>query len=102
MDSIKLRSKEQALKAAGGIYTGNLVLLLLVDLIGQESNGAKRWLKLGFLRFQPSELTKLALIVFFAYFFTKYREKLNSFRVILASLVLLGIPLALVLSQPHL
>ena len=61
------------------IYTGNLVLLLLVDLIGQESNGAKRWLKLGFLRFQPSELTKLALIVFFAYFFTKYREKLNSF-----------------------
>ena len=84
------------------IYTGNLVLLLLVDLIGQESNGAKRWLKLGFLRFQPSELTKLALIVFFAYFFTKYREKLNSFRVILASLILLGIPLALVLSQPHL
>ena len=45
------------------IYIGNLVLLLLVDLIGQESNGAKRWLKLGFLRFQPSELTKLALIV---------------------------------------
>lgn len=84
------------------IYTGNLVLLLLVDLIGQESNGAKRWLKLGFLRFQPSELTKLALIVFFAYFFTKYREKLNSFRIILASLILLGIPLALVLSQPHL
>ena len=84
------------------IYIGNLVLLLLVDLIGQESNGAKRWLKLGFLRFQPSELTKLALIVFFAYFFTKYREKLNSFRVILASLILLGIPLALVLSQPHL
>ena len=54
------------------IYTGNLVLLLLVDLIGQESNGAKRWLKLGFLRFQPSELTKLALIVFFAYFFTNF------------------------------
>ena len=61
------------------IYTGNLVLLLLVDLIGQESNGAKRWLKLGFLRFQPSELTKLALIVFFAYFFYEIQGKAEQF-----------------------
>ena len=55
------------------LYAVNIILLLAVKFVGYEANGAKRWLNLGFMRFQPSELTKLILIIFFAYFFTKYK-----------------------------
>ena len=71
------------------IYVFNLVLLLGVELMGTKVNGARRWLDLGFVRFQPSDLTKLLLILFFARFFTKYRESINSWKVIMASGVLL-------------
>ena len=84
------------------LYIINLVLLTAVIPFGVKVNGARRWLKIGFFRFQPSELTKLALIIFFAYFFVKYKEKLNSFKVVVISLVLLGIPLLLLKQQPHL
>ena len=83
------------------IYAVNLVLLLAVHFFGDSSGGAKRWLDLG-IRFQPSELTKLALILFFAHFFTKYREELNSWKMILISLILVGAPLFLVYEQPNL
>ena len=83
------------------IYAVNLVLLLAVHFFGDSSGGAKRWLDLG-IRFQPSELTKLALILFLAHFFTKYREELNSWKMILISLILVGAPLFLVYEQPNL
>lgn len=84
------------------IYVGNLVLLAAVIPFGVKVNGARRWLKIGFLRFQPSELTKLALIIFFAYFFVRYKDRLNSFKTIAVSVILLGIPLFLLKQQPHL
>lgn len=84
------------------IYGFNLVLLLAVQLAGTRVNGAKRWLDIGFFRFQPSELTKLLLILFFAKLFTKYRESINTWRVILLSGILLIIPLYLVYEQPDL
>ncbi|MDO4261581.1 MAG: FtsW/RodA/SpoVE family cell cycle protein [Eubacteriales bacterium] len=84
------------------LYAVNAVLLVAVKLFGVRVNGARRWLNLGIVRFQPSELTKLILIVFFAYFFTKYRDRLNTWKVLLASIVLLVIPLGLVIAQPHL
>lgn len=84
------------------IYLLNLVFLACVALIGTEVNGSKRWLDLGFLRFQPSELTKLLLILFFAKFFSKYRESISSFKTIVISGILLLIPLYLVKEQPDL
>lgn len=86
------------------IYIANLVLLLAVKIpgLGKEVNGARRWLDLGFMQLQPSELTKLCLILFFARFFAKHRDNLNSWKIILLSGVLLGIPLYLVKSQPDL
>ena len=52
------------------IYAFNLLLLLLVETpLGDGANGAVRWLNLGGFRFQPSELCKLCLILFFAKFF---------------------------------
>lgn len=84
------------------VYLFNLVLLLAVEVFGKEVNGAQRWLNLGFMQFQPSELTKLLLILFFARFFTKYRELINNWKTILASGVFLLIPLYLVKRQPDL
>ena len=76
------------------MYIGNLVLLGLVILMGEEGNGAQRWLKIGGLQFQPSELAKILLILFFAQFIMKYKEKLNTFRVIalIAVLIMTGSP----------
>ncbi|MCI8312676.1 MAG: rod shape-determining protein RodA [Lachnospiraceae bacterium] len=84
------------------IYLLNMVFLVGVALIGTEVNGSKRWLDLGFLRFQPSELTKLLLILFFAKFFSKYRESISSLKTIIISGILLLIPLYLVKEQPDL
>ena len=61
------------------MYIGNLVLLGLVIIMGEEGNGAQRWLKIGGLQFQPSELAKILLILFFAQFIMKYKEKLEYF-----------------------
>ena len=73
-----------------------------VQMFGTKVNGAKRWLDLGFVRFQPSELTKLLLILFFARLFTRYRESINNWKMLLASGVLLLIPLYMVYEQPDL
>ena len=70
------------------IYGFNMLLLIAVQLAGTRVNGAKRWLDLGVFRFQPSDLTMLLLILFFAKLFTKYRESINSWKVIFLSGVL--------------
>lgn len=86
------------------MYFGNLVLLVLVigSTAGDDAGGAQRWLQIGGLRFQPSETTKILLILFFAQFIMKYREKLNTFKMIAACVVLVAIPWELVHKQPDL
>ena len=84
------------------IYLFNLGLLLAVEFVGTKVNGAQRWLDLKVMRFQPSELTKLLLILFFAKLFSKYREYINTWRVIVMSGILLLVPLYLVKEQPDL
>lgn len=82
------------------MYGGNLVMLLGVRLFGDSANGAARWLDLGFVRFQPTELAKIIIILFFAKFFMDHEEDLNTFRTIIQSAVLLIIPLVLIYAQP--
>ena len=84
------------------LYGVNLLLLLAVNLVGVEVNGARRWLDLKVFRFQPSELTKLVVILFFASFFARHKETLNTWKVLLASAILILVPLALVEKQPDL
>ena len=68
------------------MYIANLGLLIAVWTLGDEGKyGAQRWLGIGGLRFQPSELAKILLILFFAQFIMKYKDKLNTFRVLAAS-----------------
>lgn len=82
------------------MYGANIVLLLLVRLFGDTANGAARWIDFGFIRFQPTELSKIIIILFFARFFMDHEETLNTFRTIAKSLVLLAVPLFLIYEQP--
>lgn len=86
------------------MYAVNLGLLVLVlfSSAGDDAGGAQRWLEIGGLRFQPSESAKILLILFFAQFIMKYREKLNTVRMIGACLLLVGLPWVLVYKQPDL
>ena len=84
------------------LYFGNLVLLLLVRFFGEERNYAKRWLVIAGVQFQPSELAKILLILFFARFLMNHKDNLNTVRTIAASLALLAIPLFLIYDQPDL
>ena len=57
------------------IYLLAVGLLALVLVAGDSSKGAQRWFEIGGIRFQPSELVKILLILFFAYYFMKYEEE---------------------------
>lgn len=90
------------LKFYWAIYFVNLILLILVlSNLGDDAGGSQRWLTLG-IRFQPSELAKILLILFFAQFIMVNRDKLNSFKIISLSVILIVLPLFLVYSQPDL
>ena len=84
------------------IYGVAIVSLGLVLIIGQEVNGATRWINLGFTTFQPSELAKILLILFFAKFLMQHEEDLNDKWTLIRYAVLCGIPLALIIVEPNL
>ena len=84
------------------IYGVAVVSLGGVLIIGQEVNGATRWINLGFTTFQPSELAKILLILFFAKFLMQHEEDLNDKWTLIRYAVLCGIPLALIIVEPNL
>ena len=81
-------------------YVGIIGLLIAVKIFGDDAKGATRWIEIAGIRFQPSELAKIVIVLFFAYFFMKYQEKINTVPVLLSSFMLLGIPFLLILKQP--
>ena len=91
---------------AGLLYVIGAVLLIVVLIIGSDEGGtmgAKRWLALGPISFQPSEVAKLAIIVFFAYSMEKDGKNMNKFSVgIVKYAVLMGVYAVLLFMQPHL
>ena len=63
------------------VMIGVIVMLVLVLFIGTNVNGAKRWIRVGGLgTIQPSEFTKIALILFLAYYIERKKELIRSFR----------------------
>lgn len=82
-------------------YVGVIALLVLVLLIGDETAGATRWIDLG-IRFQPSELGKILLILFFASYFMQNEDLINDRRFIIKTMILAAIPLILIVSEPDL
>lgn len=84
------------------LYGLNIVLLLAVRFFGEKVNGATRWLDLGFVQFQPSDLTKIILILFFARFFMDREQAVNSKKTIIQAIALLLPSLILIYKQPNL
>ena len=58
----------------------SVFFLMLVPIIGSTANGAKRWIEVAGIRFQPSELAKIAIIMTFSALISTYRDKMRTFR----------------------
>lgn len=84
------------------IYIFTVLILGAVLVIGTEVNGATRWIDLGFTTFQPSELAKILLILFFSKFIMEHEEDINDKFTLIKYAILAGIPLALIIVEPNL
>lgn len=86
-------------RLAWPLYLGSIVLLLSVLVVGESVNGAKRWIQLGGIQFQPSELAKFTMILMFGRLTRNYGQRVEHFRwgVLGFGMTMLGIlvPLAL-------
>ncbi len=84
-------------------YLLNIVLLgLVLSPLGSSTNGAQRWINLFGITFQPSETAKILLILFYAQFIMKYKDKVKNIGFVLICLIFLAVPLLLIASQPDL
>ncbi len=83
------------------VFGAALVVLALVLVIGTSAKGAARWLNLGFVKFQPSELMKLALPMMLAWFFARDGLPPRLARLTIAFLLIV-VPTALIAKQPDL
>ena len=90
------------LKIHWPIYFVNIALLLLVMFIGDSSNNAQRWVEIAGIRFQPSETSKILLILFYAKFIMKMKDKMKSPLVLLMAVLLFLPSWFLVYKQPDL
>lgn len=84
------------------IYILNILLLLFVQIFGDSSNNAQRWITILGIRFQPSETAKILLILFFAQYIMKHKEHINSFKTLAILFILFIPPWVLIKSQPDL
>ena len=84
------------------IYGFNIIMLLGIRIFGSTAGGATRWIDLGFIRFQPTELSKILLILFFAKYFMLHEKNLSELKTVGKSVGLLLVPLALIYNQPDL
>ncbi len=85
------------------LFTLFLLVLVLIPHIGSVSNGARRWFKLGFFNFQPTEFAKLVMLVYAADFLARKPNDVKSFRRgFLPLMIVLGMLCALILKQPDL
>ena len=83
------------------IYVAGIALLIAVLLFGVGAKGAQRWIALPGFRFQPSEVMKLVLPVMVAGYLARYPLP-PSFKSIVVSLIMIGVPFALIMKQPDL
>ena len=96
--------------AAIPAYTVSAILLVAVLLVGDSGGGAQRWIDLGFLRFQPSEIAKYSLILMLSWYYAKYSDKAFAIKDKRASnvygtmipLCIIGLICGLVLLEKHL
>ncbi len=83
------------------LFVIGVLLLLAVLLTGEISGGAQRWLNLYFVRFQPSEMMKLAVPMMVAWYFADIRLPPNRWQLLTAA-VLIAVPMLMIARQPDL
>ena len=88
-------------KFAWHIYVFNIVLLLIVLLFGKSVNGAKRWLQFGGFSFQPTEFTKIFMIIFYAALLSETHKMVGKLKTLLVYAAFLGVVAVLIMLQPH-
>lgn len=85
------------------VYGAILAMLVLVELLGAVSKGSQRWLDLGVMTLQPSELMKPAIVLVLARFYETLPQAMTaSWRGLVPAGVLMGVPVLLVMIQPDL
>lgn len=84
------------------LYGINIIALVCVKLFGTNVNGAQRWIDIGVTNFQPSELSKILVVVFFAKFLMNHEDDLSSAATILKAVGLFAPTLILIVLQPDL
>ena len=82
------------------IYAGTLFLMVIVLLAGTITRGSKRWLDLGFFKFQPSEFGKLLLVLFLAGLLADRAKKIGDSTTVLSAIGFAAGPVLLVFMQP--
>jgi len=83
------------------VYLVCILLLFIVNFFGIESHGARRWIDLGIINIQPSELLKIALPLMLAWFYHKYSYRID-YKIHFSAGLLILLPFYLVLIQPDL
>ena len=90
-------------KSAYLFYFTVLILLFAVDIFGVTASGSKRWISLFFINLQPSELMKIALIIFLARYYYKIpTENVTNLKYIITPFFAIFVPVLLVAEQPDL
>lgn len=88
-------------KLAVPILVVSFLLLVAVLLVGVKTKGARRWLGVGVITIQPSEIAKLGLIIYFAASLSQAKDKIKSFSYLFRYLVLMGLFMGLLILEPH-
>ena len=84
------------------LYGLTIAMLLAVRFFGRDVNGATRWIDFGFTTFQPSELAKILLVLFFAKYIMNHEDEITKPLTIIKAVLLMAVPCFLIYKQPDL
>ncbi len=85
------------------IYGIGIAFLIIVLIFGTEFNGSKRWLNMGFFHMQPSELMKVAMVIFLAKYFSEHEHRQHyNLKALLPVFAFIGLPMFLIFLEPDL
>ena len=98
------RINYQAWRAASFlILAGAILFLIAVPLVGTEEKGATRWINLGFVSFQPSELAKVGMVLTFAAMMSMWKDRMQTLRYgVVPYVLIMGVIALLLYLEPHL
>lgn len=103
MFGVAMISPRWWLRLSVPIYILGMILLLIVEIIGHTGGGAQRWINLGFMKLQPSEMMKIAVVMALArYFHAATIEDMRNLRFLIVPAIIIALPVSLVLLQPDL